>query len=133
MVLIKLYLLLIILVVMHELAHFLSLRIFKIKIYSFVLGSLIYYKYKFYKISPFIMSGYITYDKKQFNQLFLFKKIIIVLSGVFVNYIIYLIIPDSFVLYKFVTKLYLIFILLPLPFLNTDTYILFKIIFEKIK
>lgn len=133
MILIKIYLLLILLIIVHELAHYICLKALKIKIYDLVIGNFIYLKFNKLRISPFIFSGYITYDNNQFNQLHLYQKTIIVLSGICTNIIGYFLINETMYLYKHLTLLYLIFILIPLPFLNTDTYVLFKIIKKTIK
>lgn len=132
MILFKIYLLIIVLIITHELAHYLFLKIFRVKIHKVVIGSFLYYKYKKLEIAPFIFSGHVLYDENKFNKLYLYQKALILLCGIIVNVLVYFLIPDTMYIFKNLTLLYIILSVLPLSFFNTDTYILFKIVFLSI-
>lgn len=133
MIIIKLYLLLAFLVIVHELAHLLFLRIYKVNICSIEIGNIIFLRLGKIKISPFIFSGSIKFSEMEFNSLALNKQIMIILSGIISSLLIFLIIPEQFYFCKMITLIYLMISCLPIPFIKSDTYILLKTLMLHLK
>lgn len=79
-------------VFLHELGHFLSSKIFNIKVYEFSIGlGSIFYKFNleetnfYFKNLP--LGGYISYSDDEVFKLTIVKEWIIILSGVFINFL----------------------------------------------
>lgn len=79
-------------VFLHELGHFLSSKIFNIKVYEFSIGlGSIFYKFNleetnfYFKNLP--LGGYISYSDDEVFKLSIVKEWMIILSGVFINFL----------------------------------------------
>lgn len=133
MIIIKLYLLFSLLVILHEMAHYIFIKINKVVISSIEIGNLIHLKIGKLKLSPFIFSGNIIFDVHKFNSLSLSRKAIILLSGLTSTLIIYFLVPSEFYLCKTLILIYFIGSCIPLPLIRTDTYLFLKILISEFK
>lgn len=77
-------------VFLHELGHFLSSKIFSIKVHEFSIGlGSVFYKFNFKETNFYFknlpLGGYISYSDEDVSKLSIVKEWIIILSGVFMN------------------------------------------------
>lgn len=114
----------VIVLVLHECIHILFVILFGGKIDSVVIGNFFFIKMKRVAISPIIISCSVSFEeRKDWN---LFKKSLILLMPAIVN-----IIMGIFIGYDHLfIKVFSIFIginsILPIPYLETDGYLMFK-------
>lgn len=79
------------LILIHELGHFLAAKIFKIKVECFAIGfgKPLWHKTSKagtdYKISPLLLGGYVKLQESSYQKTAVWKKIIVMLSGVTAN------------------------------------------------
>ena len=116
----KYYIFFIIISILHELGHFIALKFFKVKVDRIVIGNVIYKKIKKIRLSPIVLTCYIDFSSKGYEKLNLFAKLIIIISGPLMNFIIFILLPKEQVVYKFTTLLVGVSSLMPVPFFNTD-------------
>ncbi len=129
----KYYIFLVINLILHEIGHFLALKIFKINIEYIVIGNGLYLKIKKIKISPIILTCHIEFLIKEYKKLNLIKRLIIIISGPLVNFIIFVSLPNEYIVYKYISLLIFLNSLIPIPFFNTDGMNIFKEIFKSKK
>lgn len=96
MYLLCLYFILFISIFLHEFSHYITSKIFKVPVYIFAIGNgPLFFSFNLlethFQVRSFPLSGYIYSDENIFDELNLFKKYIIILSGIITNGLIFLI------------------------------------------
>ena len=117
-------------VVIHEMAHFFLLKIFHVEEIQITVGNFIYLPVGIFRISPFVLSGSVTFSDSDFGKLKLLPKLMIVMAGPAANILMGLVLsPWSWVL---ATLSYLMAVvsLLPIPFFKTDGGYIVKLLYE---
>jgi len=96
MYLLCLYFVLFISIFLHEISHYITSKVFKVPVYIFSIGNgPLFISFNLFEthfqVRFFPLSGYIYSDENIFDELNLFKKYIIILSGIITNGLIFLI------------------------------------------
>lgn len=132
MLILKIYLYVVITVIIHELLHYLLLKLSKVKCNSITLGNVFYFKYKKLNISPLIFSGNIEFSKKDFLELPTIIKILIFVIGPMGNILVFYFFNRSLYIFSIINLIYGLYNIIPLPLIKTDGYWLVKILLNKI-
>lgn len=130
MTIIKLYVYYIISAFIHEFGHFITLKLFGIKVTRFSMGNFFYLNIGKIKISPIILKASIEFSNKEFSELKLVHKLIIISSGALMNVLTYLLFPESKMIFRYISLLVGMTSLLPLPYIETDGTNFIKEIFS---
>jgi len=96
MYLLCLYFMLLISIFLHELSHYITSKVFKVPVYIFSIGNgPLFFSFNLFEthfqVRFLPLSGFIYSDETVFDELYLFKKYIVILSGIITNGLLFLI------------------------------------------
>ncbi|GAA4079214.1 site-2 protease family protein [Amphibacillus indicireducens] len=99
MIIIELYIYYIISSFIHELGHFITLKLFGVKVTRFSIGNFFHFNIGKLKLSPIILTAFIEFPSKEFSKLTLAPKLIIISSGALMNLLTYFLFPENKILH----------------------------------
>lgn len=116
----KLYLSYILIIFLHELGHYFALKSFNITVTQVLIGNAFYIRLRRIKISPIVLTAHVEFSKRQFNELTILPKLIIISSGSLINLLIFFLFPVHQSILRYMSLYVGITSLLPIPFTETD-------------
>lgn len=127
------YLLYLIAIILHELAHYIVAKILKVKVESLTIGEK-FFAIKIGKLSfsPLAISGYVEYDENDLKKKSKFQIIFFFLAGALINAVLiivalFLINISNYAIYMvIINAVCIITSLLPIRFLNNDFVEMYK-------
>ncbi|MBC2074206.1 hypothetical protein [Listeria marthii] len=119
-----------IVLVLHELVHIFFVLLFKGRIDKVVLGNFFFLKIKNVSISPIIINCSVTFEDDE--SWGLPKQSLVLLMPAVVNLIMGIFIGYDFIFIKIFSLFIGLNSLLPIPYLQTDGYLMFKEIQKKL-
>lgn len=129
----KYYIAFAVILILHELGHYIALKIFRVEINQIVIGNVLHLKIKKLKLSPIVLTCYVDFSMEDYEKLNLVSKLIIISSGPLMNFLIVLLLPKYEATYRFLSFTVGISSLLPISFLKTDGGNIIKEIFIALK
>ncbi|MBC1808036.1 hypothetical protein HCJ40_13580 [Listeria sp. FSL L7-0993] len=120
----------VIVLVLHELVHIFFILLFKGRIDKVVLGNFFFLKIKNVSISPIIINCSVTFEDDE--SWGLPKQSLVLLMPAVVNLIMGIFIGYDFIFIKIFSLFIGLNSLLPIPYLQTDGYLMFKEIQKKL-
>lgn len=112
--------------IIHELSHALWLRYYCVKIGCIVIGNGPFIKIHNFKLSPFILGGYVEFDFDSFLSLTNIKRLIILISGTISSLVILLFLSNYYVIVKYLIIASIITNLVPIKCFENDGYLIYQ-------
>ncbi|EUJ20618.1 hypothetical protein PGRAN_14427 [Listeria grandensis FSL F6-0971] len=114
----------IIVLVLHECVHLFFITLFRGEIDKVVIGNLFFFNIKKVAISPIIVNCSVSFEEgKNWN---LFKKTLVIMMPAVVNIIMGMLVGYDLIFVKIFSIFIGISSILPIPYLQTDGYLMFK-------
>jgi membrane-associated protease RseP (regulator of RpoE activity) len=129
----KCYIAIVGILILHELGHYISLKIFRVEINQIVIGNILSLKIRKLKLSPIVLSCHVDFSMEDYEKLNLISKLIIIISGPLMNFFLVFLLPNHEATYRLFSFMVGISSLLPIPFLETDGSNIIKEIFIELK
>lgn len=108
------------LVVIHEFAHYMLLKMNNVDVLEITVGNLIHLRLGKLRISPFVASGNVVFSEFEFNKLRLGTKLCILFAGPSANMVAAAALSNIFTILSSIGLFMAMLTLMPVPFMNTD-------------
>lgn len=120
----------ILLVIAHELGHFVLLKTFNVGVIRITSGNIFFLRVGNINISPLVISGKTIFSNVDFERLKLIPKLLIIVAGPFSNAVIGIALSNSSLILSTISYFMALVALLPIPFLNTDGWCIIRELYE---